>query len=160
MTNSKTNKTLVGTTLLVVAVFVVVGFFHFQNTFVGLLEPIYFAHGTRLSQQDADQLEQHVKFHPNSFSDRIELLAYYSFKNVGGGGLTPDQLANRREHILWIIQRNPSSSFASTYEASFGDDGRDPEGQRQGEALWSEQVQANPKDVPHPIQRWALFRVE
>ena len=148
MTDNKNRRLmLVGATLLVVVAFVVVGFFHSRDKLADLLEPTYFARGMQLSLQDADKLEQHLKSHPDSFSDRIELLAYYSFKNVSGGGLTSDQIANRREHILWVIQRKPSSSFASTYEASFGVDEHDREGQRQGKALWLEQVQANPNDV-------------
>src|ERR1700743_1914138 len=142
MTSSSNRRLiLVGATLFIVAAFVVIGFFLYRNRFPDVLETTYFARGTQLSQHDADRLEQRLKSHPDSFSDRIELLAYYSFKSAGGRCLTSDQLANRRGHLLWIIHRKPSSSFASSFEASFGSDGCDPEGQRQGKALWLAQVQ-------------------
>src|ERR1700734_2658780 len=123
--NSNRRLKLVGGTLLVVAALVLMGFFHYRNHLAEVRESAYFARGTQLSQDEADKLERNLKSDPDSLSDRIELLVYYSFKRVGGGGLTSDELAHRREHIFWIIQRKPSSSFASNYEASFGSDGRD-----------------------------------
>jgi tetratricopeptide (TPR) repeat protein len=145
--SSNRRRALAGAALLALAAFAAIASFQYRNRFADDLEPVYFARGIQLSQRDANELERHLKSHPDSFSDRIELLAYYSFKSVGGRGLTPDQQVNRREHILWIIRRKPSSSFAGDSAASFGNDGLDPEGQRQATALWLAQVQANPNDV-------------
>jgi tetratricopeptide (TPR) repeat protein len=145
--NSNRRLKLVGGTLLVVAALVLMGFFHYRNQLADLRESAYFARGAQLSPHEADKLEQRLKSLPDSFSDRIELLVYYSFKSIGGGGLTSGELANRREHILWIIEKKPSSSFASSHAASFGRDGGDPEGLRQAKELWLAQVQASPNDT-------------
>src|SRR5438477_10439311 len=61
------------------------------------------ARGTHLSKEDAYKLEQDLKSNPGSFADRIELLAYYSFK-LYRERLTPEEITNRREHILWVIE--------------------------------------------------------
>jgi tetratricopeptide (TPR) repeat protein len=139
---SRTILLLLVTALLAVAS-VVLGFYLLRNTLADSFAFIYFARGTELSRQDAAKLEQDLKSDLGSFADRIELLAFYSFKTYKDG-LTPEDLANRREHILWIIEHEPVSNFASTHEAAFDPDGRDPEGLQQGQKLWLEHVQARP----------------
>jgi tetratricopeptide (TPR) repeat protein len=133
------------TTALLVVALVVAGFYALRNTFAVRLEFIYFAQGTQLSKQGSEKLEQDLKSDPNSFADRIELLAFYSFR-VNRDGLTPEELANRREHILWVIAHQPSSTFASDYAAAFDFEGRDPEGLQQGKRLWLQQVRVKPTD--------------
>lgn len=136
---------LLGIALTAVAS-VLVGLYALRNTLTDRLAFIYFARGTQLSKQGADKLEQDLRSDPNSFSDRIELLAFYSFK-ITGDGLTPEELANRREHILWVIAHQPSSTFAADYAAAFDAYGHDPEGLQQGKKLWLQQVQTKPTDT-------------
>jgi len=136
---------LVGVGLVAIA-FVVFGLYALRNTFTDHLAFVYFGRGTQLSKLDADKLEQDLKSDPNSFADRIELLAFYSFK-ITGDGLTSEELANRREHILWVIAHQPASTFAADDAAAFDPDGHDPEGLQQGKKLWLQQVQTRPTDT-------------
>jgi len=62
--------------VLVAAASVVVGFYTLRNTLTDRIASIYFERGTQLSKQGADKLEQDLKSDPNSFADRIELLAF------------------------------------------------------------------------------------
>jgi tetratricopeptide (TPR) repeat protein len=133
-------------TLLVVAASAVVDFNGLRNGLADRLGFIYFARGTQLSKQDADKLERDLKSDPASFSDRIELLAFYSFK-IYKNGLTPEELANRREHTLWVIEHQPMSDLAGSFEAAFDGDDRDREGVQQGKNLWLKQVQERPKNA-------------
>src|SRR5260370_37027979 len=89
---------LLGVALVTVAS-VVAGLYTLRNTLTDRLAFIYFGRGTQLSKQGADKLEQDLKSDPNSFADRIELVEFYSFK-VTRDCLTPEELTNRREHIL------------------------------------------------------------
>ncbi len=102
-----------------------------------------------MSKPDAEKLEQSLKSDPDSFYKRITLLSFYSGKVIREG-LTPEELANRREHILWIIEHSPSSDFAGSFEASFPE-GRDFgkgdfDGIQQARQLWLRQVQAKSTD--------------
>ncbi len=141
----RTRLLLLATGLIAVAL-ATVGFYAFRNTFADRFEYIYFAQGTQLSIQDAGKLERALKSDPGSFADRMELLAFYSFK-IFRDGLTPEELANRREYTLWVIEHQPTSTFASNYAAAFNGDDRDPEGLQQGKKLWLRQVQARPTDT-------------
>jgi len=132
--------------VLVAVASVAVGFYTLRNTLTDRNAFIYFERGTQLSKQGADKLEQDLKSDPNSFADRIELLAFYSFK-ITGDGLTPEELTNRREHILWVIAHQPSSTFAADYAAAFDADGHDPAGLQQGKTLWLQQMQTRPTDA-------------
>jgi tetratricopeptide (TPR) repeat protein len=132
--------------LLGLAIVAVIGFYVLRNTSSDDDEAIYFARGMQLSKQAADRLEQDLKSDPGRFADRIELLAFYGFKTYKNG-LTPEELANRRKHILWVIERQPASTFAGSLEAAFESDGRDPEGLEQGKKLWLLRVQAKPGDA-------------
>jgi tetratricopeptide (TPR) repeat protein len=114
----------------------------FRNDVADHTSFLLFSRGTQLSTQAAGKLEEALKSDQGNLADRIELLAFYSSKSYKEG-LTPEDLTNRREHILWVIDHQPSSTFASSPEASFMDD-RDPEGISLGKKLWSQQVQANP----------------
>src|SRR5258708_35409973 len=129
MTANKTMRTrlllLAATLLAVVSVFV--GFYALRNIIADRFEFIYFARGTQLAKPDAGKLERDLKSDPGSLADRIELLAFYSFK-IYKDGLTPEELANRREYTFWIIRHHPTSTFASNYAAAFDGDDRDPEG--------------------------------
>lgn len=117
-----------------------------RNTFADHCEFIYFARGTQLSKQNADKLERDLRSDPGSLADRIELLAFYSFK-IYRDGLTLGELANRREYTLWVIEHQPTSTFASNFAAAFNGDDRDPEGLQQGKKLWLQQVQARPTNT-------------
>ena len=129
---------------VLVLVTAVVGFYALRNLVADRLAFVLFARGTQLSKQDADKLEMDLKSDPGSFADRIELLAFYTFKK---DALTPAELANRREHVLWVIEHESSSSFASSPEAAFSVKDPDPEGLQQAKGLWLGQVQARPKDT-------------
>ncbi len=130
----------------VVAVASVIVGYSLRDSLTDRLAFIYFGRGAQLSKQGADKLELDLKSDPNSFADRIELLTFYSFK-ITGDGLTPEELANRREHILWVIAHQPASTFAADHSAAFDPYGRDPEGLQQGKRLWLQQVQTKPTDT-------------
>lgn len=123
-----------------------IGLYVLRNTFADRFEFIYFARGTQLSKQNADKLEGDLRSDPGSLADRIELLAFYSFK-IYRDGLTPGELANRREYTLWVIEHQPTSTFASDFATAFNGDDRDPEGLQQGKKLWLQQVQARPTNT-------------
>lgn len=114
----------------------------FRNDVADHTSFLLFSRGTQLTTQAAGKLEMDLRSDQGSLADRIELLAFYSSKTYKEG-LTSEDLSNRREHILWVIEHQPSSTFAGSPEASFNDD-RDPEGITEGKQLWSQQVQANP----------------
>jgi tetratricopeptide (TPR) repeat protein len=141
----RTSLVLLGAATVAIAS-VVIALYILRGTLTDRLAFMYFDRGTQLSKQSADKLELDLKSDPNSFADRIELLAFYSFK-ITRNGLTTEELANRREHILWVIAHQPSSTFASDYAAAFDSDGRDPEGLQQGKKLWLQQVQTRPTDI-------------
>lgn len=147
-TNNQTRSK--GFLLLAVSLFIVValviGFYLLRNKIADRLEFIYFARGTELSKPAADKLELDLKSDPDDFADRIELLEFYSFKTYKDG-LTPEDLTHRRAHIFWVIEHEPSSTFASNPAASFGVEGHDPEGLEQGGKLWLRQVNARPRDA-------------
>ncbi len=148
MSADKTTRTrwllFLSATLLVV-LSIVFGFYGLRDTLTDRLAFIYFGQGTQLSMQDADQLEHHLKSNPSSFADRIELLAFYSFRMIDKG-LTAEEIVNRREHILWVIEHQPASHFAGENAAAFGPSDPDPDGLQQGKRLWLQQVQARPTD--------------
>ena len=134
--------------LAVAIVAVVVGLYVDRNALADRFSFFYFSRGTQLSKQDADKLERDLKSDPASFADRIELLAFYSFKvNLHKGDLTAEDLANRREHVLWVIAHEPRSDFASSFEAAFDGDDRDPEGVQQAKSLWLQHVQEKTGDA-------------
>ena len=132
--------------LLLIVVVVVLGFHLLRNRIADRLEFLYFGRGAELSKQDADKLEMDLKSDPYNFANRIELLAFYSFKTYKDG-LTPEDLMNRRAHILWVIEHEPRSTLASDYAAAFDAQGHDPDGLQEGEKLWLNQVKANPTDA-------------
>jgi tetratricopeptide (TPR) repeat protein len=139
-------RLLVLTILLVAVVSVVTGFYALRNTIADRFDYMYFARGSQLSSQDAVKLERKLKSDPSSFADRIELLAFYSFKTYKGG-LTPQDLANRREYILWVIEHEPTSKFAADSAAAFDGDSHDPDGMNQAKDLWLRQVRARPTNA-------------
>src|SRR6185312_11430104 len=85
----------------------------FRNDVADHTSFLLFARGTQLSTQAAGKLEEALKSDQDSLADRIELLAFYDSKTYKEG-LTGEELANRREHILWIIEHQPSSTFAGS----------------------------------------------
>lgn len=117
----------------------------FRSEMADRLSFLLTSRGMQLSDQAAYKLEQDLKSDNDSFAYRIELLAFYSSKTYREG-LTPEESANRREHVLWIIQHQPSSEVAGSPDAAFTDN-RDPEGMAQGKKLWLQQIQANPNNV-------------
>jgi len=136
--------------LLVVVIFVgtstIVGFYGLRNVVANRLDFIYFARGTQLSKQEADKLEKDLKRDPGSFADRMELLAFYGFK-IYKAGLTPEEIASRREHTLWVIRNQPTSNLAGRFEAAFDGDTLDPDGVQQAKTLWSHLVEQEPNDA-------------
>jgi tetratricopeptide (TPR) repeat protein len=102
-----------------------------------------------MTKQQADQLEGNVKSDPKGFADRMELLYFYSFKKSSPDGLSPDELANRRQHILWIIANKPSSGFAGDPAMEFypKDEEADTEGLDDARKLWLVQVHTKPSDA-------------
>jgi len=122
----------------------VVGFFAFRDRLADKALPFLMARGTALSEQQAERLERDVEAAPHDFADRIELLYFYSFKH--SSGLTPDELANRRKHILWVIANEASSAFAGDPAMEFYPKGEepDPEGIEQAQRLWLSQIGKKP----------------
>lgn len=134
--------------LATVIVGLAIGVYIYSNAPTDRLEFVYFARGSQLSIEGAGTVEQDLKSHPDSFGDRIELLAFYSFKaTLHHAELTAADLANRREHIFWVIDHEPESDFAGSLEAAFDGDNCDPDGVQRAKQLWSEHVQQEPTDA-------------
>ena len=123
------------------------GYLVFRNAFADQFSGILTGRADDLTSLQANAMEQKLKTDPDDFADRIELLEFYSDKSANGG-LTPADLSNRRAHILWTIQHQPSSKFAGDPAASFlAEDGSaDPDGTRKAGALWLQQVAAHPSN--------------
>jgi tetratricopeptide (TPR) repeat protein len=131
--------------VFVVLASAVAGYYAVRNTVASRLDFLFVAQAVNMSEHDATRLEEELKSDPNSFADTIKLLAYYSFKSIQGG-LNADQLTHRRERILWVINNEPASPFAGSFEASFNPPESDSDGIQQGKALWLKQVQSRPRD--------------
>lgn len=137
-------------TLFVLVIFAVsagMAYFALRNRIADRFSAFLFWRGTGLSIQQADHLERELNFDPNDFADRIELLSFYSFRKIDGT-LSEDQMLKRRTQVLWVIEHEPSSHFASDFAVSFDPEGEesDVEGLRQAEELWLRQVDANPSN--------------
>src|ERR1700757_3873876 len=96
---------LVPSLLLISAI---VGCFAFRDSAADRFRFLLMARTVGMTKDRADQLERDVKSAPKNFADRIELLYFYSSKKSSPDGLSPDELANRRQHILWVIANKPS----------------------------------------------------
>jgi tetratricopeptide (TPR) repeat protein len=125
------------------------GFFAFRDSAADRLRFLLLARTVGMTKEQADQLEQDAKSAPKSFAERIQLLYFYSFKKSSPDGLSPDELANRRQHILWVIANKPSSGFAGDPAMRFysKDEEADPQGLEDAKKLWLMQVHARPSDA-------------
>jgi tetratricopeptide (TPR) repeat protein len=134
---------------LLVPVVIVGALFAFRDSTVDRLRFLLMARTVGMTKQQADQLEGNVKADPKSFADRMELLYFYSFKKSSPDGLSPDELANRRQHILWVIANKPSSGFAGDPAMEFypKNEELDTEGVAEARKLWLVQVQTKPSDA-------------
>jgi len=128
---------------------VVLGCFAFRDSVADSLRFLLLARTVGMTEQQADQLERDVKAAPNSFADRMQLLYFYSFRKSSPDGLSPNELANRRQHILWVIANKPSSGFAGDPAMEFypKDEEADPQGLDEAEKLWLVQIHARPSDA-------------
>ncbi len=136
--------------ILIVVSFALLGalciaaYFRVRNQIVDRFWTLYFVRGSELTAEQANHLEQEARSDPSALSTRIQLLAYYSFK---AGGMNAGELSSRRNHILWIIEHEPTAQFAGSHAAAFGPWSPDPEGFRKGADLWNQQILARPHDV-------------
>jgi tetratricopeptide (TPR) repeat protein len=137
-----TRKVILTTLALCVLLTVtVVGFVAVRNMTPDKLLPFLMDRGMALSKQQADKLERDVEADPGNFADRIELLNFYSFKRVSSE-LNPEEMANRRKHILWVIANKSSSAFAGDPAMQFyrKSEESDTEGLEEAQKLWLVQV--------------------
>jgi tetratricopeptide (TPR) repeat protein len=143
--------------LLLISAFV--GCFAFRDSAADSLRFLLLARSVGMTKQQADQLERDVKAAPKSFADRIQLLYFYSFRKPSPDGLPADELANRRQHILWVIANKPSSGFAGDPAMEFypKDEEADPQGLEEAKKLWLMQVHARPLDARRTYNAGEFF---
>jgi tetratricopeptide (TPR) repeat protein len=124
------------------------GFYLLRNPVADQLSAVLAARADALTTPQAGALERKLQTDPNNFAYRIELLNYYSSRSITDS-LTPAELANRRQHILWTIQHEPASKFAGGSAASFlaGSESADPEGAQKAGNLWLQQADAHPSNA-------------
>jgi tetratricopeptide (TPR) repeat protein len=127
----------------------IVACFAFRDSAADRFRFLLLAHTVGMTKNQAGQLERDVESAPKDFAGRIQLLYFYSFKKSSPDGLSPDELANRRQQILWVIANKPSSGFAG--EPAMWFDQKDEEADREGldeaRKLWLVQVDAKPSDA-------------
>jgi hypothetical protein len=88
--------------------------------------------GTKLTPDDAQQLETTLRQAPDDLPTRTKLLGYYMTKQFASA---PD----RQQHILWIIQHHPEAPVAGLPYAAL-DPVLDGHFYQDGATLWKQQV--------------------
>lgn len=98
--------------------------------------------GSRLSEAEANALEEALEAKPNDLRSRAKLLGYYFLRHRS----SPDARARRAKHVLWVIEHHPDSDIAGSPYAQF-DPILDADAHAQAKALWRKQVERRPDDV-------------
>ena len=122
--------------------------------------------GRRLSQQDAEKLEEKLETNPENLAARTRLLGYYFAKAVRiSGPAAPIKarrghiflriglaatIEDRRRHIFWLIQNHPETKIAGLVEATIGPARHqlgDTDGYEQAKKLWLQQVESKKENI-------------
>lgn len=143
--SAKRKLVYISIVILVVMASAVTGYYSLRNTVASRLDFLFMAEAVSMTEQDAARLEEELKSDPNSFANTIRLLDYYSNQSIQGV-LNADQLVHRRERILWVINHEPASPFAGSFQASFNPPESDSAGVQEGKVLWLRQVQSRSND--------------
>jgi tetratricopeptide (TPR) repeat protein len=98
--------------------------------------------GTKLTTEQAADLEISLAEHPDDLATRTKLLGYYAASRH----TSADAKEARRKHVFWIIKNHPDASVAGTPYCMIYDTS-DPAGYRDAKQLWSEQTKAHAKYV-------------
>lgn len=94
--------------------------------------------GRKLTEEEADRLEEKLRTNPDDLPARTQLLGYYFLK----GFKSASARKNRQRHIMWIVQNHPSARIAGSAEARL-DPIIDREAYDRAKQLWLEQVETH-----------------
>ncbi len=99
--------------------------------------------GLQLTREEAELLEENLKYKPDDVSSRTQLLGYYmQLQPVND----PSILEAKRKHILWLVQNSPEAEVLGAPEGMiFGI--FDPVGYSKVREAWMTQLERNPKKV-------------
>lgn len=97
--------------------------------------------GTRLSEAEAERLEDLVREHPGELRLRCLLLGKYFLNHHS---FTKQQKDARQEHIQWVVSNHPESAIAGSPFAHWDDAVFDPSYYDQIKQLWLSLVASRP----------------
>jgi tetratricopeptide (TPR) repeat protein len=97
--------------------------------------------GTKLSAEQAEELETVLEGNPDDLTTRTKLLGYYFPARHRGG----DARAQHRKHVLWVVRNHPGSDLAALPYCELNSYS-DPEGFVEAKKLWLKQIEAHPQD--------------
>ena len=99
--------------------------------------------GMKLSEDEAQQLEETLKYKPEDLSIRAKLLGYYSSRHLRSEWV--DGIAERE--VLWLIEHHPEARLAGLQYAQF-DPNSNASVYQDGGTLWKKEVSIHANEAP------------
>jgi hypothetical protein len=99
--------------------------------------------GTKLSVEDAQQLEETLKHTPEDLSIRAKLLGYYSSRHQHSEWID----GIREREVLWLIEHHPEARLAGLPYAQFNANSN-PSAYEEGAKLWKQQIAVRSNEPP------------
>jgi len=96
--------------------------------------------GSRLSQEQAQQLEDTLNLAPDDLSIRTKLIGYY-----WGQFRSTSARKAHQQHVLWVIENHPEAEIAGIPEGTLNPH-LDGEAYEQAAALWKQETANHPAD--------------
>jgi hypothetical protein len=93
--------------------------------------------GTKITAQDAEELEKRVAEHPDDVAARTKLVAHYASAHAE---------EPQRRHVLWLIEHAPESEVLALPYGQL-DRKPDSEAYQQGKAAWVAALQKDPQNL-------------
>ncbi|HSE77657.1 MAG TPA: hypothetical protein VLG66_06600 [Alphaproteobacteria bacterium] len=112
--------------------------------------------GYDLTRLEADGLEAVLRANPDDLAARAKLLGYYAGPALGHS-VAGQVVAQRRHHILWLIEHHPGSPLAGSAEATIDAQGHvlaDGKGHEEARARWLDLVENS--NAPSAVVRNAV----
>lgn len=105
--------------------------------------------GSRISAEEAAQLEEALAERPDDYSARVQLLGYYFLQQAEAAQET------RRKHVMWIIQNHPGAKLAGSPYLQLNSI-RDTGSYERARDLWLQQIEFHAHD-PQVLGNAARF---